>query len=138
MRVSRNSLTLSVLLVSILLVGSASASSVTLTYEGHQGAHAQDGSPLIGYPYYVSINGSSTFTPLICDSFDNNVTLNQTWKASALPFLQGIASSMFGPALTLDYKAAGLIFKSMLGGQISTTAAQWAIWGLFSANASSN
>ena len=45
MRVSRNSLILSVLLVSILPVGSASASSVTMTYEGHQGAGAQNGSP---------------------------------------------------------------------------------------------
>jgi hypothetical protein len=138
MRVSHISLTLSVLLVSILLVGSASASSVTMTYEGHQGAGAQDGSPFIGYPYYVSINGSSTFTPLICDSFDNNVALHQTWKASAQPFLQGIASSMFGSAMTLDYKAAGLIFKSMLAGQISTNSAQWAIWGLFSSNASTS
>ncbi len=45
MRVSRNSLILSVLLVSILLVGSASASSVTMTYESHRGAGAQNGSP---------------------------------------------------------------------------------------------
>jgi hypothetical protein len=66
------------------------------------------------------------------------VHLGQTWNATATPFLQGIANSMFGPAMALDYKAAGLIFKSMLGGQMSTTAAQWAIWGLFSANASSN
>jgi hypothetical protein len=123
----RNYLTLSVLLISVLLVGSASASSVTMTYQGHQS----------GY-YYVSINGSSTFTPLICDSFDNNMRLNQTWKASALPFLQGIAGSMFGPAMTLDYKAAGLIFKNMLAGQISKSSAQWAIWGLFSTNASTS
>jgi hypothetical protein len=40
--------------------------------------------------------------------------------------------------MTLDYKAAGLIFKSMLGGQISTNTAQWAIWGLFSTNASTS
>jgi hypothetical protein len=84
----------------------------------HKTAH-----PNIGYPYYVSINGS-TFTPLICDGFDNSVKLNQTSKASALPFLQGIASSMFGSTMTLDYKAAGLIF-SMLAGQISTNSAQW-------------
>jgi len=63
--------------------------------------------------------------------------LNQTWKASALPFLQGIASSMFGSTMTLDYKA-GLIFKSMLAGRISTNSAQWAIWGLFSTNASTS
>ena len=138
MRVSRNNLILSVLLVSLALAGSASASSVTMTYQGHQGVVAKDGSPYIGYPYYVSINGSATLTPLMCDSYDNNVSLGQTWNATATPLLQGIANSMFGPAMALDYKAAGLIFKSMLGGQMSTTAAQWAIWGLFSANASSN
>jgi len=138
MRVSRNNLILSVLLISLALAGSASASSVTMTYQGHQGVVAKDGSPYIGYPYYVSINGSATLTPLMCDSYDNNVSLGQTWNATATPLLQGIANSMFGPAMTLDYKAAGLIFKSMLGGQMSTTAAQWAIWGLFSANASSN
>jgi hypothetical protein len=138
MRVSRNNLILSVLLVSLALAGSASASSVTMTYQGHQGVVAKDGSPYIGYPYYVSINGSATLTPLMCDSYDNNVSLGQTWNATATPLLQGIANSMFGPSMALDYKAAGLIFKSMLGGQMSTTAAQWAIWGLFSANASSN
>jgi PEP-CTERM motif len=138
MRVSRNYLTLSVLLISLALVGSAAASSVTMTYKGHQGAGPQEGSPYIGYPYYVSINGSSTYTPLMCDSFDNNINLNQTWKASATPFLQGIASGLFGSAMTLDYKAAGLIFKSMLAGQISTNTAQWAIWGLFSTNASTS
>ena len=138
MRVTRNSLILSVLLVSLALMGSAFASSVTMTYEGHQGVVAKDGSPYVGYPYYVSINGSTTFTPLMCDSFDNDVHLGQTWNATATPFLQGIKNSMFGPAMMLDYKAAGLIFKSMLGGQMTTTAAQWAIWGLFSTNASSN
>jgi hypothetical protein len=138
MRVSRNNLMFSVLLISLTLVGSAFASSVTMTYKGHQGVVAKDGSPYIGYPYYVSINGSSTYTPLMCDSFDNNVHLGQTWNATAKPFLQGISSSMFGSAMTLDYKAAGLIFKSMLGGHMTTTAAQWAIWGLFSTNASSD
>ena len=138
MRVSRNNLILSVLLISLTLVGSAFASSVTMTYKGHQGVVAKDGSPYVGYPYYVSFNGSSTLTPLMCDSFDNDVHLGQTWTASAVPFLQGIKNSMFGSAMTLDYKAAGLIFKSMLGGQMSTTAAQWAIWGLFSTNASTN
>jgi len=39
---------------------------------------------------------------------------------------------------TLEYKAAGLIFKSMLAGQISSNTAQWAVWGLFSTNASTS
>jgi PEP-CTERM motif-containing protein len=40
--------------------------------------------------------------------------------------------------MTLDYKAAGLIYKSMLAGSISTLQAQWAIWGLFSEDAREN
>jgi hypothetical protein len=138
MRLSRFHLALSILLFSLLLASPAFANSVTMTYEGHQGATSQNGSPFVGYPYYVSINGSSTYTALLCDSFDNNVNLGQTWTATASPFLQGIATSMFGPSMILDYKAAGLIFKSMLAGQISGTEAQWAIWGLFSSAAASN
>src|ERR1700733_5210533 len=110
MRLSRLSLVLPVLLLSLLLASPAFANTVKMTYEGHNGASAQNGSPLIGYPYYVSINGSSNYTALLCDSFDNEVSLGQTWTATATPFLQGIATSMFGSSMTLDYKAAGLIF----------------------------
>jgi hypothetical protein len=138
MDLRRFCLILSVLVFSLLLASPAFAHTISMTYVGHQGVVAQNGSPYVGYPYYVSMNGSSAYTPLICDSFDNNVNLGQTWNATATPFLQGIASSMFGPSMTLDYKAAGLIFKSMLGEQMSTTEAQWAIWGLFSSNAASN
>jgi hypothetical protein len=124
--------------MALVLATSVSATTVTMTYEGHQGAVAIDGSPYIGYPYYFSINSSKTLTPLMCDSFDNNVSLGQTFQATVSPFLQGIANGMFGPSMTLDYKAAGLIFKSMLGGTLDRAQAQWAIWGLFSTNAQNN
>jgi hypothetical protein len=64
------------------------------------------------YPYNVSINGSNTPTLLLCDSYDNPIRLNETCKATVTPFMQGIATSMFASSMTLDYKAAGLIFKS--------------------------
>ena len=138
MRVSRFSLVLVVAFAALVLANSAFATSVTMTYEGHQGVVAKNGSPFIGYPYYFSINGSATYTPLMCDSFDNNVSLGQTFNATVTPFLQGIATSMFGSSMILDYKAAGLIFKSMLAGNLTTTQAQWAVWGLFSTNAQNN
>jgi hypothetical protein len=139
MRSRRLHLVLSVLVFSLLLSGAAFANTVSMTYLGHGGVVAHGGSPYVGYPYNVSINGSSTITSLICDSFDNSVTVGQTWNATASPFLAGISTSLFGPALTLDYKAAGLIFKSFLNGTITdSNIAQWAIWGLFSANAASN
>lgn len=132
MRLSRTHLMLSVLVFSLLLASPAFANTVSMTYLGHQGAVAQNGSPFVGYPYYVSINGSSTSTAVICDSFFNDMSLGQTWNATASPFLQGIATSMFGASMTLDYKAAGLMFESVLNGTLNSNTAQWAIWGLFS------
>ena len=134
MRLSRLHVSLSVLVLSLLLAGPAFAHTVSMTYLGGTGSGIGGGAV---YPYAISINGSSTPTLLICDSYDNNVSLNENWTATLSPFLQGIASSMFGPSMTLDYKAAGLIFKSMLAGNVSATEANWAIWGLFSSTAAS-
>jgi len=126
MRVKRSYLVLLVALMALVLANTASATSVTMKFEGqHQ-------------LYYFSINGNTTFTPLMCDAYDNLVHLGETWTATASPFLQGIASSMFGPSMTMDYKAAGLIFKSMLAGTLTIRQAQWAVWGLFSTNAQNN
>jgi PEP-CTERM motif len=125
----RSYLLFSVLLISLALVGSASATSVAMTYEGHgQGFHS------MGYPYYFSVNGNANFTALICDSFDNTILIGESWKANVTPFLQGVG--LFGASTSLDYKAAGLIFKSIVGGGTNALAGQWAIWGLFSTNAS--
>jgi PEP-CTERM motif-containing protein len=132
MRLNRFHLSLSVLVLSLLLAGPAFANTVSMKFLGATGSGIGGGAV---YPYSISINGSSTPTLLICDSYDNTVSPNETWTATVSPFLQGIAGSLFGPSMTLDYKAAGLIFKSMLGGNISATAANWAIWGLFSSNA---
>jgi hypothetical protein len=138
MRLSRFHLALSVLVFSLLLASSAFANSVQMTYKGHEGAVAQNGSPYIGYPYFFSISGGSSNIPLLCDSFDNGVGLGQTWTATASPFLQGIANSMFGPSMILDYKAAGLMFESVFNHTLNSNTAQWAIWGLFSSNAANS
>jgi hypothetical protein len=126
MRTGRIYLVLILGFLSLLLANTASATSVTMKFE-YQDQH-----------YYVSINGSSTYTPLMCDSYDNNVTRGETWTATVTPFLQGIAGSMFGSSMIMDYKAAGLIYKSMLAGTLTTLQAQWAVWGLFSSNAQTN
>src|SRR5271165_1839229 len=142
MRALRISLLLILALIAVSFTNTAFAKSVTMTYEGHQGATAIDGSPYIGYPYYFSINGSSNYTPLMCDSYDNVINPGQTFTATVTPFMQVItgAGGMFGnsAAILLDYRAAGLIFKSMLAGTLDRAQAQWAIWGLFSTNAQGN
>lgn len=108
--------------------------SVTMIYEGHEGA-GSDGAPYIGYPYYFAIDGSSSDTALMCDSFDNSIMVGETWQATVNPFLTG--TGLYGPSASLDYRAAGLIFKGMLAGTLSSNQAQWAIWGLFSSEARS-
>ena len=108
----------------LLLSNTALANSVSLTIEYVHQDH-----------YYFSVNGSSNFSTMMCDSFDNHIYLGETWTATKSPFLAGIANGLFGSSMALDYKAAGLIYKSMLSGTLTTLQAQWAIWGLFSSNA---
>jgi len=132
MRFARYHFALSVLVFSLLLASPALATSVKLTYVQATGSGIGGGGV---YPYAFSINNSSTLTYLICDSYDNTITRGETWRATVTPFLQGVG--LFGSTTSLDYRAAGLIFKSMLAGNISGTDANWAIWGLFSKNAQS-
>jgi hypothetical protein len=127
MRLKSSYLALFVALMALVLANTASATSVTMTFE-YQHQHN----------YYFSINGSTTYTPLMCDSYDNYISRGETWTATVSPFLQGIAGSMFGPSMTMDYKAAGLIYKSMVSGTLTTLQAQWAVWGLFSKHAQNN
>jgi hypothetical protein len=86
------------------------------------------------YPYYFSISGGKPVA-LICDSYDNEVVVGETWKANVTSLLSG--AGLFGSQL-VDYKAAGLIFKSILRGSLNANAGNFAIWGLFSQNAKNN
>jgi len=124
MSFKRISLAFLVALMAMVLVNTATATSVTMKYIGPYQQH-----------FYFSIDGSKTLTPLMCDSFDNQIHQGESWTATASPLLAGIANGMFGTAMTMDYKAAGLIYKSMLSGTLTTVQAQWAVWGLFSTNA---
>jgi hypothetical protein len=132
MRSRRLHLTLSVLVFTLILATSAFAGTVKMTYIQSTGSGIGGGGV---YPAAFYINNSTTKTYLLCDSYDNTIRQGETWTATVSPFLQGISTSLFGSGATLDYKAAGLIFKAILGGTVSATNGQWAIWGLFSSNA---
>jgi PEP-CTERM motif len=127
MRLSRLA-TLSVLVFSLLLASSAFADTVKMHYLGGTG-----GGPFPVYPYGFHINNSKTVTDLMCDSFNNSIRVGESWDANVTSFLSGVG--LFGSTASLDYKAAGLIFKSMLSGNLTASVAQWAIWGLFASNA---
>jgi PEP-CTERM motif len=132
MRSRRLHLTLSVVVFTLILATSAFAGTVKLTYIQATGSGIGGGGV---YPYAFYVNNSTTPTYLLCDSYDNTIRQGETWTATVSPFLQGISTSLFGSGMTLDYKAAGLIFKAILGGTVTATNGQWAIWGLFSSNA---
>jgi hypothetical protein len=82
-------------------------------------------------PYNLSRNGGASVA-MISDTYDNEVTIGETWKEQEVGLMSGQGS--FGNQL-LDYKAAGLIFNSILHGTLELNAANFAIWGLFSTNA---
>jgi hypothetical protein len=131
-RLSRFHLSLSVLVFSLLLASPGFAGTVQLTYIQGTGSGIGGGGV---YRYAFYVNNGTTKTYLLCDSYDNTIQKGETWTATVPPFLQGISTSLFGSGMTLDYKAAGLIFKGMLAGTISNTSGQWALWDLFSSNA---
>jgi hypothetical protein len=130
MRLNRLHLVVTLLVFSLLLAIPAFANTVTMTYEGHGQGNNKS------YPWLFSINGSKNFQALICDAYDNTNYVGETWQATATPLLQAIG--LFGSGASLDYKAAGLIFKSILAGTTGAGAGQWAVWGLFSQNAQNN
>jgi PEP-CTERM motif len=96
------------------------------------------------YPYYFSINGSLTATPLICDSYDNEVVNNEHWTATvtALSANTGMMSPIASSGLTKlqAYEEAAWLLSNLSGTPSQSTAAavNYAIWGLFSQNAFSS
>jgi len=114
-----------------LLAGQAFANStVNLTFVNvGPGNVAPTG--VYAYPYNFSINGSSTLTPMMCDAYNNHISFGESWTANVHSILGGGMFGTSGQAL-LDYKAAGLIFLSVLNGNLSATLGNAAVWELFS------
>lgn len=114
------------------LAGSAFAdSTVSMQLTGVSG---NSGGGVYTYPYDFSINGGAS-TPLICDTYDNEVYVGETWTATVSNLLSD--TGLFGTN-TQKYEAAGLIFKNILSGNVDATEGNWAIWGLFSTTAQDN
>jgi hypothetical protein len=125
------------LAVMILCTGLAGATTVTMQlvrFDGPSAGGANTGGGVYAYPYYFSINGSSypDLTPLICDSYDNEVWQGESWQANVVSL-----SSLFAQSNGNLYKEAAWLFWNM--GQDPSShdavAYNFAIWGLFSNNA---
>lgn len=122
------------LLTLLLCTGAAFASSdVNVQLVGVGGNNAGG---VYTYPYYLSIDGAAPVAG-VCDTYDNEVEVGEKWVGYKSPLLE-TRGVLPGSSYLLDYKAAGLIFKSMLAGTTNVNVGNFAIWGLFSNNVQSN
>jgi hypothetical protein len=82
------------------------------------------------YPYYVSVNNSSAWTPMLCDTFSNDVSNGQSWSAYVSTY-SNLSNTMFKTA-ALYQEAAWLFHQLGTDPSASTAGAvNYAIWGLF-------
>jgi hypothetical protein len=96
------------------------AGTMTLTLESVGGQSS--GSDYV-YPYNFSFDGSTTLTPLMCISYENEIYFGESWTATMVP-ISG----------NEQYVEAAYIFSlaAAPGASATTIAeAQWANWELF-------
>jgi len=79
------------------------------------------------------------FTTLMCDSYDKQHLSRRDLDRDGCPVSARHFRQHVRPRDDAGLQGRiGLIYKSMLGGTLTTLQAQWAVWGLFSANAQNN
>lgn len=104
----------------------AYADPVTMTLETVGG---QSAGPYV-YPYYFSIDGASTYTPLMCLGYFEHIDFGETWEATIVP-----------SAISTQFEEAAYIFSQAAApGASATTVAesQWANWELFEPTSASD
>ena len=106
----------------------AYADSVTLTLENVGPGNQTDG--FYTYPYNFSINGSTSYTSMMCLSFNNEITLGESWTADVYSI--PAADALIG---NNNYAYAAWLFNNAesVAAPISNED-QLAAWGLFADN----
>jgi PEP-CTERM motif-containing protein len=110
--------------LSLSTLASANSATVNMTFL-YPGTNVSGG--YYTYPYYFSINDGKA-TPMMCDSFNNHITVGENWNANVSGLLSG--KGLFGKDIR-DYKAAGIIFMGVVNGTIDAKVGNWAVWNLF-------
>ena len=100
------------------------ADTVSMTFTGTSGV--SNGADYI-YPYYFSINGSTTSTNLMCVSFNNEIYQGESWTATTA----GITT-----ASTKTAQEDAYLFSLIGGGTYSNNDIQEAAWYLGASNPS--
>jgi hypothetical protein len=126
MRIKRSFVLASALIVALVLP--AIAGQVTLNLTGVGGNNSGG---VYTYPYNFSIENSSgvTTASLMCDTFQNEISVDESWTATVSPLLS--ATGLFGSGNSTSYEEAGLIYLGVLNGSIDPNLGNWAVWGLF-------
>jgi hypothetical protein len=112
---------LSIFAFCTLLISEKSfADTATLTLVSTGG---QSSGPDYVYPYYFSIDGSTTLTPLMCISYSDDIYFGESWTATIVPVS---GNEQYVEAAYIESMAAAP------GASATTIAeAQWANWELF-------
>ncbi len=89
-------------------------------------------------PYYVSIN-SAVPIAVICDDFDHTVSIGDHWTASISTF-GNLSGTRFGTADSMQYHEAAWLSTQINSNSTlaDITAAQFAIWRLFTSDTPTN
>jgi len=125
-----------VLIAMVMVVPAATADTVQITFvnagPGSAGGPNSYGNLQV-YPYYLSINGSQTLTPMICDDWGNSIYQGESWEATASTFTN-LSNTMFNNAT--KYEEAFWLFGQLAAAPTSTAAVEtnYAIWALFAGN----
>ena len=116
------SVALCVLLLICPIKGYADTTTVTLVGVGGQTSGTNP--DVYVYPYYFSFEGSTT--PLMCISYENEISFGETWTATMVP--------VSGNELYVE--AAYILAQAAAPGASANTVAvaQWANWELFDEN----
>jgi hypothetical protein len=128
-----------ILVLSLIVVISLPvvADQVTLKFTG-VGGNNSGGVYTYPYNFAFSSNGITTATdvPLMCDTFQNEISVGESWTATFSPLLS--ATGLFGLGSSTYYEEAGLIYLDIQNGTIDPNLGNWAVWGLFDSAIVSN
>lgn len=122
---------LAIALLTLALVGSALADTLKFVGTGNNTAQG-----FYTYPYFFTVDGKST--ALMCDSYNNEITVGETWTATATPLLNGGMFADGSLQTAIDYRAAGIIFLGVNAGAINPITGNLAVWNLFTPGATTD
>ena len=124
----------------MMVAMTTNADTVSMNYIGPQGNNSGG---IYTYPYNFNIDGSSTIYPLMCDSFDRQVTPGQMWNANTLTVdnlnATNVLNLEFPSAGVLGYLEASYLFVEEANAYTNSNSDplglyNWAVLDLFAGN----